>query len=297
MKFVEYPKIQHTYNKDFEVSSEDMVDVEEKIDGSQISFGVLDGELSMYSKGARVKLEPKGMFSKAVTTALELQSLLRPDFVYRGEYVQKPRHNVLVYDRAPNKFIILFDVMQPDGSYMTHEMKVAEAARIGLEMVPLLYSGPYRKDALDNLLDTLSILGGQKVEGVVIKPHSRSAIGKHVSVNFKELITGKRQTPKVPRESIIDALISELATEARWQKAVIHLQEQDALTGSKKDIGPLLKEAGKDMHTECESYVKDRLFAWAWPQIAKGALRSLPEWYQSQLEKQKEEACETLTHS
>lgn len=270
------------------MSSEDTVDVEEKVDGSQVSFGVMDGELIVYSKGARVNLEKGGMFAKAVATAVELQPVLLANHVYRGEYVQKPRHNVLVYDRAPNKFIILFDVMQPDGSYMDSDSKRAEASRIGLEIVPLLYCGLYRKDALDSLLDTISILGGQKVEGVVIKSHNRSAIGKHVSANFKELITGKRQTPKIPRESIIDALISELATEARWQKAVIHLKERGQLTGSKRDIGPLLKEAGKDMHTESESYIKDRLFAWAWPQIAKDALRPLPEWYQKYLESEKD---------
>lgn len=46
---------------------DDPVIVQEKIDGSQISFGVIDGEISIRSKGADIYPEsPPKMFKKAV---------------------------------------------------------------------------------------------------------------------------------------------------------------------------------------------------------------------------------------
>lgn len=281
---IAYPKIAHVGHREFSVMSSSQVDIEEKVDGSQISFGVIDGNIFVWSKSQEVDLQKPGMFTKAVATVTSLQPLLRDGYTYRGEYVQNPRHNVLVYDRAPEKFIILFDVMDSDGRYLNGDMKTIEASRIGLELVPLLYKGAYRRDILEGLLEQRSILGGQKVEGVVVKPHDRSIIGKYVSPAFKELMTGKKSTPRPPREAIIDSLVAELATDARWQKAVIHLRERGELTETKRDIGPLMKEAGKDMHDETAAYVRERLFSWAWPQISKAALRSLPDWYSRQLE-------------
>lgn len=205
---IDYPKIAHVGHKEFSIAGVSRVDIEEKVDGSQISFGVIDGRLVIRSKSQDVDQTKPGMFTKAVASITAMQSTLREGYTYRGEYVQNPRHNVLVYDRAPNKFIILFDVMDEHGVYMNADTKTSEAARIGLEIVPLLYSGPYRRELLEGLLEHKSILGGQKIEGVVVKPHSRTVIGKYVSPAFKELMTGKKSTPRPPREAIVSAKIS-----------------------------------------------------------------------------------------
>lgn len=301
--FEPYPKIVQVGRKDFTYSGSCDVDIEEKVDGSQISFGIAEGKLVVYSKGSRVNIDAPGMFSNGVSFIKTIAPILPDNIVVRGEYLQRPRHNVLVYDRVPKGHVVVFDVMNSDGSYMTHEGKKAFASLLGLETIPLLHTGPYKPAMFAGMLETLSFLGGQKIEGIVVKPHDRGVIGKYVAPAFKELMTGKRFKSLPPRDAIIATLTAELAADARWQKAVIHLRERGELTGSDRDIGPLMKEAGKDMHDECATYVRDRLFAWAWPQISKAALRALPEWYQKSLESafqesiKEEEQCATSTPS
>jgi hypothetical protein len=89
--------------------------VEEKVDGSQFSFGVFKtvGEddpditapvmLRVRSKGAVMHPDaPEKMFTKAVESVKEREHLLTLGWTYRGEYLQKPKHNALAYDRVPS---------------------------------------------------------------------------------------------------------------------------------------------------------------------------------------------------
>jgi len=63
--------------------------VQEKIDGSQISFQKLDGELKMRSRNQEMFLtDGKSMFKKAFETIANLD--LRQGYIYRGEFLAKP---------------------------------------------------------------------------------------------------------------------------------------------------------------------------------------------------------------
>ena len=112
----------------------DRMIVEEKIDGSQISFSVSGGELSIRSRGANIYTDAPHMFSKAVDTVQGLQPLLVEAYVYRGEFLAKPKHNALAYDRVPDKNIILFDVSTGPERYGSRELLDREAERLGLEL-------------------------------------------------------------------------------------------------------------------------------------------------------------------
>ena len=77
---------------------------------------------------------------------------------------------------------------------MGYEIKKAEAERLGLECVPLLYKGMIKSpDELLKFLDAESILGGTKIEGVVVKNYNlftlekKIAMGKFVREDFKEM--------------------------------------------------------------------------------------------------------------
>lgn len=87
--------------------------VQEKIDGSQLSFGVeLESRVLMVrSKGQQIDLDnPPKMFAKIVDILKDMQDRLVPGWVYRGEYLEKPKHNVIAYDRVPDNHVVLFDV-------------------------------------------------------------------------------------------------------------------------------------------------------------------------------------------
>jgi ATP-dependent RNA circularization protein (DNA/RNA ligase family) len=117
----------------------DSVIVEEKVDGSQISFGKFDGVLRIKSKGKELDINhPEKLFSIAVDIIKTLD--LQDGWTYRGEYLKSPKHNALFYDRVPKNHIIIFDINIDEENYLPYLEKVREADRIGLEVVPLLKS-------------------------------------------------------------------------------------------------------------------------------------------------------------
>ncbi len=142
------------------------------------------------------------------------------------------------------------------------------------------------------LIDNISLLGGQKMEGIVIKNYSlfgsdkKVIMGKYVSESFKEIHKVDWKANNPGRGDVVALLTDSLRTPSRWHKAVQHLKEKGQLDGSPKDIGSLIKEFEIDLKVECEGLIKDKLFEWAWPQIARGAKRGLPEWYKELLVKE-----------
>ena len=73
--------------------------VQEKIDGSQISFGIDNlGDLRIRSKNKEIDIEhPDDMFRLAVEWIVKNRSNLQAGWTYRGEYLQKSKHNTLAY--------------------------------------------------------------------------------------------------------------------------------------------------------------------------------------------------------
>jgi len=270
------------------------VNVEEKIDGSQFSFGVDErGEIHIRSKGAvMIPDAPEKMFTEAVETVKRLAPQLRPGWTYRGEYLKKPKHNSLAYSRIPNGHIILFDVNPAEEAYLPYAEKALEAERLNLEVVPLVFSGTLSSiEEFRQFLDQESILGGQKIEGVVVKPRDynlfgpdkKVLMGKFVSEAFKEVHAKEWKNSNPSAGDIVAVLGEAYRTPARWNKAVLHLTERGALEGSPRDIGAILKEVPADIEKECADEIKERLYKWAWPHIRRVVTRGLPEWYKDEL--------------
>lgn len=276
----------------------DPVLVEEKVDGSQFSFGVFQwGEqppqLKARSKGAELNIiAPDNMFKRGVEFVQSIQDQLHVGWTYRAEYLMKPKHNALAYERTPQNHIIIFDINTGHEQYMPYEEKVAEAARLGLEVVPKMYEGIIADIThFRALLDTTSCLGGQKIEGVVIKNYARYGLdkkvllGKFVSEAFKEVHAREWKAANPTQNDVVERLIESLKTPARWQKAVQHLRERGLLEDSPRDIGFLMKEVPLDIEKEEVEFIKTKLYEWAWPHIRRGVTGGLPEWYKEELVK------------
>jgi len=289
-----YPTIYQVGHKAISNLFDGIVIVEEKIDGSQFSFGSIDGELICKSKG-RVQFvdAPDKMFQKAIDTVIELEPLLHPGWTYRGEYLEKPKHNALAYDRVPKKNIIIFDIDTGLETYMTPEERSKEAEQLGLETVPVLMTGKIDNfEAFNKLLETKSILGDVNIEGVVVKNYSqftlekKVAMGKYVSEKYKEVQSGEWKISNPNDTAFINKLVYEYKTEARWNKAIQHARENGLIEGSPRDIGILLKEIGTDISKECAEEIKEKLYKHYWPKIQRGIIRGFPEWYKEQLAKE-----------
>ena len=281
------------------------VNVEEKVDGSQFSFGVSEeGEIKIRSKGCVMLIDaPEKMFTKAANTVRDLASVLHPGWTYRGEFLAKPKHNALIYSRVPTRHIIIFDINTSEETYLGYKEKVSEASRIGLECVALLASGMIGSaEELRDLLERESVLGGQKIEGMVIKPSAydlfgpdkKVLMGKFVSESFKEVHAAEWRKSNPTPQDIIEQIALDMKTPARWNKAIQHLAEAGQLEGSPRDIGALMKEVPADIEKECSDEIKDRLFRFAWPHIRRKVTAGLPEWYKEQLLSQQFEHKELL---
>lgn len=274
----------------------DPVLIEEKVDGSQFSFGVFfdehgDQVIRCRSKGAQLNIiAPEKMFQRAIDVVLSLRDELTPGWTYRAEYLQKPKHNVLAYERYPDKHLIVFDINTGHEAYLDYAGKAEEAQRLGLEVVPKVFEGVMENiEMFRAMLDAESILGGQKIEGVVCKnyyrfgPDKKILIGKFVSEAFKEIHASEWKKDNPSTADVVTSIIESLRTPARWNKAIQHLREAGQIEDSPRDIGLLIKEAQQDILKECEQEIAERLVAYAKPQIMRGVVRGLPEWYKDEL--------------
>jgi len=267
--------------------------VEEKVDGSQFSFGLfdIDGErvLRCRSKGAEINIiAPEQMFIEAVNVAKSLD--LHVGWTYRAEYLKKPKHNALSYDRIPLRHLMVFDINTGHEEYLSYSDKAAECARIGLEVVPLVFEGVLQgTEQFRSWLDRVSVLGGQKIEGVVVKDYrqfgadKKVLMGKFVAEAFKEVHHAEWKEANPTQTDILERLIYSLRTPARWNKAVQHLRERGEIEDSPRDIGRLIKEAQADVENECSDLIAQTLVSWALPHIRRGVIRGLAEWYKEQL--------------
>lgn len=301
----------HSYSKIFNLGHRAVrditkrpVSVEEKIDGSQFSFGVFttpnaSGEsfnppdLKVRSRGREIPLGSEDkLFAPAIQTAQRLAhaNTLVPNWTYRGEVLCKPKHNTLEYGRVPDGNIILFDVNRGEEDYLTREEKEAEARRLGLMIVPELFRGMISLDNLNTLLGLESCLGKVKIEGVVLKPlepvfgpDGKTLMAKHVSEAFKEVHQKNWKTDNPNSADILERIGTALAAPARWNKAIQRRAEAGELEDDPRDIGPLIKTIQADIHEEEEDGIKAQLYKWAKQTLLRRSVRGFPEWYKSRL--------------
>ncbi len=272
----------------------DYIYVTEKIDGSQFSFGVTeDGDLHCRSRRQQIDLTNPGMFKAGVDTAQDLayQGMLNEGWTYRCEYLSKPKHNTMAYERIPRGHLILFDVDKGDQDYMTPDEVSDIAESLDLEAVRVLAAFDTKPllEQVKKLLDIQSVLGGGTIEGVVLKNYDKFGedkkvlMAKLVSEDFKERHGSDWKKRNPSRKDFIADLTEGLATDARWMKAVQHLREAGEIEGIPQDIPDLLSEVVEDVENELTVEIQSALWHHFWPQIRRGLTRGLPEWYKALL--------------
>lgn len=271
------------------------VEITEKIDGSQFVFGKIDGELQIRSKGAQIyENGSNGMFTTAVQYVSVMKEYIPENTIFYCEYLQKPKHNVLKYDRVPKNNLILFGVSDVSDKFITeHESLKKYADMISIECVPLVFSGKIEKpEDIFDLIKRESVLGGVSVEGIVVKNYQRPFLfggvpmplmsGKYVSEGFKEIHQkdwSKENTAKGKYQVYKDGFRSD----ARWEKAVQHLREKGLLDNSPKDIGILMKEIEADIIEEEKENIKEFLWKEFSGDLLRSARAGFPEWYKKRL--------------
>lgn len=289
-----------TYPKIFQIGEtyisnifDSEVEITEKVDGSMFAFGIDNtGAIVMRSKGKELFMEShEKMFKKAVDFVIDRQTeLLKrdPNTYFYGEYLEKPKHNTLAYASVPKNNIALFGVCEK-GIWQDYENIRLWSIILDCDVVPLLATKIIKsKEDLDEFHQMESYLGNQKVEGVVIKNYKQVVLigghvypvfAKYVRPEFKEVHNKEWTSGKDKVQDFIDGF----KTDARWNKAIIHLQEDGLLENSPKDIGKLIVEIQKDLFEEEETNIKQGLFDLFKAQISRKATTGFPEYYKAKL--------------
>lgn len=273
--------------------------VEEKVDGSQISWGLVGDPPRLWARSKRLTLdldEPPNLFAPSVASIQRMAEdhLLTPGVVYRGEAMGRPRHNTLAYGRVPQGHIALFDVDAGTEDYLGCEEKARVATRLGIEAVPLLFEGVLSSPArLEKLLELESFLGGPRIEGVVIKrAHEVPLFGedglpiraKFVSEKFKEAHAVNPDWKRLRQTEFLRVLAESVSGPARWEKVVTGLMAEGLIEGGTPvEIGRIIGYIREDVRDECLDDLKDRLWKHFERRFDGAVTKGFPEWYKKRL--------------
>lgn len=297
-KTAAFPKILHIGDKQILDLFEGEVEITEKLDGSQFSFGKIDGEVITRSKGREFD-EPDKLFRPIWEYVHSIADRLPEGIFFYGETLGTPRHSTLAYDRTPKNFFAMFGVYVAETrEYLNYDAIVEWSEKLDVDPVPLLFRGEIsQSEILKFVDDTVSYLGGQKIEGVVVKAYKpwmflgqiplNVMSGKYVTEAFKE-VHNKDWSKLNTGKGKFDVLKENYRTEARWNKAIQHLEEKGELEGTPRDIGKLLKEVYTDIEEEEKENIKDQLYAIYKSDIMKYATHGLAQWYKEKLVKGEE---------
>lgn len=261
--------------------------IQEKVDGSMFRFGINeDGQLVMGSKSVAIYEDNyPAMFKEAVEYVKTLKLNFEKDTYFYCEYLQNEKHNVLKYERIPKNHLVLFDCLV-NGKWLDQNELKMTAENLGIDVIPTLYEGDANVEKVRQLLETKSYLGGETVEGVVIKNYKQTILlggnvyplfTKYVREQFKE----RHQTEwkvKSPKGAI-QQYLEGFKSEARWQKAYQYLRDKGEIEKSPRDIGKLIKRVQDDIVEEEKENIKNELYKMFIKDILRTATKGIAEWY------------------
>lgn len=273
-------------------------EITEKVDGSQLSFVMMNDDNVQFFNRGRILNEPfDEVFRHAAAALSTRKKLFKKTYIYHGETIRRNRHNQITYGRVPTFYFVLFDIQRNDKSWLTYDELLEEGKRIGLEVVPLLAMGTednsksavvISNDLLKQIEDgTLhSMLGGdEKPEGIVIKhPHMwNEKKQKHTATKlkmvrdgFKEELTTKSAPIKdATPEEVLARIIGFFPPEPRWHKALYRLRDR----GEPVDASSLVKEIKRDFIEECEETIMKCLKEEFFPKMIKAQTTGVHSWY------------------
>lgn len=289
-----YMKVMNLGNPGTEEAFTGSVVIQEKVDGSQFGFGVTeDGELNIRSKGKLITEQCDNLFQEGWEYIHSIKDKILKygtDVYFYCEYLKKPKHNVLKYDRIPNNHIVVFDCLK-QGKFVDRETLEFIAKDLEVDVIPQLYVGESSVDKVKEILSVgESYLGGEMIEGVVIKNYEQfitlngkvmPLFTKFVQEKFKEkhVVEWKDKKPKGQLQEFIDGFKSE----ARFEKARQHLRDNGTLEQQLQDIPKLVAEVHRDLIEEETEYIKEHLYKCYIDDIKRMSVRGLAEWYKEQL--------------
>jgi hypothetical protein len=287
-----FPKIWALGSKYAQGIFDTRVEITEKMDGSQFGFSKPAGALIVRSKGAVIDAQdPQKLFAPSVNHVKSVEDMLDPHLAYYGEAICSKKHNTLTYAQTPKNFIALFAIYNLlHHEWLQYDDMKAEAERLAVDVVPLLFAGTADGSLVRDLIGQDSYLGGCKAEGVVVKAFKDIEIAgvmypihsaKFVTEEFKEKHSNNAEFRS--GKSNTQEYFEQYNTTARFDKMVQKLKESGEYQGEPKEIGKLMKMLNQDLEEECKEDVKDALWVMFRKEFIGAASKGFPEWYKRSL--------------
>lgn len=229
----------------------DYIIIQEKIDGANASFAVINGELKCWSRNRELN-ESNTLegFYGWVQQNVQVQKLLE-GVVYFGEWTAQ--HKVS-YEGYMKQFF-LYDIYNLHlEEYVSFSMVRDEAKRLGLQLIPVFFEGEF--ESFEQLMSYVgrTDLGGKLKgkptgEGIVVKNvNYRDEFGKQVFVKlvidgFREIQRQKQAKDSKKAFSEAESKVRECVTLPRVEKQVFKLIDNGLLDREYgiEDMGFLLK--------------------------------------------------------
>ena len=193
-EFARYHSIENAKNHPGAFHDGERVVVTEKVHGSNFRVGIVrfgDSESSRYCVGThRTVRDPAGdnLYSRTAAKFLPEEPMYKAalevgahwQFIVFAEVFGSGIQDLEYGCAKGEQAVRIFDVMV-DGRFIEHAQVKEVARSLGVEMVPVLYDGPYSREAVRALRDGSTTFAGAKHvrEGVVVKAAPERDGGTH----------------------------------------------------------------------------------------------------------------------
>lgn len=292
--FTTYPHIENIEEVS-EILDLPEVIITEKVHGSQMRIGVVDGKLRFGGRKlefANISPDSKdgqGFVSWALDAGFDKRFMENvpagQDVILYGEWHGSgtpkkgwPQIQKGIRYIAGNDFRI-FDV-RVDGKFLRQSQVKEWAAKVGLKTMPELYRGKPAQDVFDSLIDTMSRVGAENgiedkentIEGIVIRPFEfmwrpdRSPLmAKYKVGKWAERASAQRHPRTQPKSRIDISGAKEFALEFVTETRMDHVLDQLREAGiaiDKTAIGEVMKRMGQDIKREGANALIDAGIEW-----------------------------------
>jgi hypothetical protein len=242
----------------------DIISITEKIDGANASFRLDESSplgVSCYSRNQPLTEESglSGFYQWVKDNIVPIKEKLNPNYIYYGEWLVK--HKVVYKDEYYKNFYMfsIWDASLELQQYLSDEVVISEAKRLGLTTTNYFYQGEYK--SFEHLMSFVGksnmTLEPNTGEGVVVKNvsyfdnHSRQMFVKLVSEKFAEV--QKQKTPKNPNVSnVLTTLIKTVLTKPRVEKLLYKLVDEGLLKEDYaiEDMSTILRSLGNRVYDD-----------------------------------------------
>jgi hypothetical protein len=228
-KFHKYPKIRqlgHEENTGIVSEPEDLIVIEEKIDGGNFRFMLKDGKILFGSRTQSLGYEDDNIGGNWKRCVEYIKEKAKKEGIYPGIYYGEccVKHSIHYnFDDMPP--FLGFDVWSFSKEGFLNSKAKTEAFRLlQLPMVPVIWTGSAKDipKINDEFVPKSQYYEGP-AEGVVIKNYSKQLMAKYVTDKFKEVNKKAFGTPKKFAENDDERIVATYCTNARIDKCIFKL--------------------------------------------------------------------------